>query len=310
MGIDGAMEKLRQAAARKESSPELVAMMEALLIDAEAASTRNGERAAELVMIGAELSRSAARATQLLSHLRKMSPTYQLQAIRSSISNYVGKEIEESAGWKDLEQKFLNAPDADSRDAAISDMQQYVADNTKKSLGEKAPEWFTAMRYINMLGNLKTPGRNLIGNIANRAIYMVDNASIAAAEKLTRGKYGKTRSVFVSPELAAVGRADADKVSAKLFEGGKYAEGPMSANNFMRGVDEKRKTFGDIDLSRFGGKSYANPLEGAKTAVDWIMNNKWFGDKAFLRNGYGRFLAGYLKANNVTAAQWNDPAWQ
>lgn len=312
IGIDGAMEKLRQAAARKESSPELVAMMEVLLIDAEAASTRNGERAAELAMIGAELSRSAARATQLLSHLRKMSPTYQLQAIRSSVSNYVGKEIEESAEWKDLEQKFLNAPDADSRNAAISDMQQYVVDNTKQKFGNKIVGWFTALRYMSMLGNLKTPTRNIIGNITNRAAYMVDNASVAAAEKAARGKYGRTRSVFVSPELRAIGKADADNVAAKLFDGSKYGEGManMNANNFMRGVESKRKTFGDIDLSKFGGKSYKNPLESAKNAVDWVMNNKWFGDEAFLRSGYGRFLAGYLKANNVTAEQWNDPAWQ
>ena len=306
IGIDAAMEQLRQAAARGETSPELVAMMEALLIDSEAASTRNEARSAELVYLGAQLSRSAARATQLLSHLRKMSPTYQLEVIRSSISNMVPESVTGSPEWATLEQRFLSAQTDAERNAAIDDMQQFAADNMTKTFGNKLADWVAAIRYMNMLGNFRTPGRNVLGNIANRALFEVDNALIAMVERLSGNKLNNTRSVFVGRALKNAAKADADAVASQLLEGGgKYADArnPISKNAFMRGVAEKSTVFGDI----FGIK---NPLELGRKAVDWMMNNKYFGDEAFLRNGYARFLGGYLQANGVTAEQWSNPEWQ
>ena len=40
------------------------------------------------------------------------------------------------------------------------------------------------------------------------------------------------------------------------------------------------------------------------------MNNEYFGDEAFIRSAYTRSLAGYLKANNVTAEQFSDESWR
>jgi len=336
IGVEGAMERLRQAVAHGETSPELIAMMEVLLIDSEAASTRNEGRSAELALLGSQLSRSAARSQQLLSHLRKMSPTYQLQTIENTVrsmeetrpnrrgrrekknarttetvtSNLISGDAVESIaslpGWQALAERFLAAQTVEERNAVVSDMQQFVADNMRRSWGDRLVGWITGIRYMNMLGNFRTPIRNVLGNIGNRFLYEVDNAIVAAVEGLAGGRLGQTRSVVVGRALKDAAKADADAVASQLLEGGgKYADSrnPISQNEFMRGVAEKQAVFGDI----FGVQ---NPLEMERKAVDWIMNNRFFGDEAFLRSGYARFLSGYLKANGVSASEWNDPDWQ
>ena len=232
-------------------------------------------------------------------------PKYREKASASLIGENAAS-VTNTAEWKTLTDKFVAAKTDAERNNVIGEMQQYVADNMERTLGDKFADWVATTRYMNMLGNIKTPLRNTIGNLVNRAVVEADNAIITFAERVAGDKLDNTRSVFVNKSLMDVGRADAQVMMPQLQGGGgKYAEGRSSfnKNDFMRGVKERQKVFGDI----FGLK---NPLQIGRDTIDWIMNNKIFGDEAFLRNAYARYLGGYLQANGVSAKQWNDPAWQ
>lgn len=304
IGSNGAMERLRNAAYNGETSPEIIAMMEALLVDADARNDKS--RVAELVYLGSKLSRNSGRALQMLFYLRKMSPEYQLEVIdkivddiNADIDSKRSKRSKEKNGEsniqipEELRQKYLNAQNAQERNDVVSEMQQYVADNMKSTWMEK----WTAIRYTNMLGNLKTPTKNIIGNVGMRFMAEINNALVAGAEKLAGGKLGNTRSLFVSPALKDAAKADYDLHKDSIVGQARYNESAMSANAFMRGVQEKRQIL-PIGLEQY------------RKGTQWIMDNQYFGDTAFMRSAYSRFLGGYLKANGVSASQFADPSWQ
>ena len=465
--VGGAMERLRNAAATGETSPELMGMMEALLVDAEAKG--DGARKSELLYLGARLSRSSGRSLQMLSHLRKMDPAYQLQIIDRLVES-VNKDIaskrsaapkkkatrnpntdtsrrhrqissgnvpveqwmektgellarklgsavkkntateqtvsqrvladlrrlaketvepaKRAAGsrtemdsiydmfhnqeqyekalaaakatvadeygsdpavmaaleqWmqtafdyttqftkavtgqeairvpEDLRQRYLAAETAQQRNEVISDIQQYVADNIPSTVGDV----FTAIRYTNMLGNLKTPIRNTVGNVSMRLLAEINNAIAAGIEQAAGGKVGRTRSVVVNRNLLNAAKADYDAHKDSIEGARRYSDSLTATDAFMQGVQDKRRViqlpgmFGRSENSsgvkkavRKAADTVLLPMEAYRKGTSWIMDNQFFGDTAFLKGSYARSLAGYLKANGVTAAQFTDPAWQ
>ena len=78
----------------------------------------------------------------------------------------------------------------------------------------------------------------------------------------------------------------------------KFSVENPSANAFYQGVKEKQRVF------------KSGLFESYRKATNWLMNNEYFGDEAFIRSAYTRSLAGYLKANNVTAEQFSNESWR
>jgi hypothetical protein len=166
-----------------------------------------------------------------------------------------------------------------------------------------------------MLGNLKTPGRNIIGNVIAAAEYRgkdtVGTLLEVIANKVSGGKIGRTKSLFVSKPLMEAGRKDFQNFKRTIQSGGKFGENVSASAEFEQGIQDRRRIFkGNVRTGNDAFNQVANrvidtalfPMETYRIATDRLMNNQYFGDEAFGREAYARALAGYLQANGVKDA--------
>lgn len=193
---------------------------------------------------------------------------------------------------------YANAETDAARDVALNAIEQNIADQIPSTLLDK----WTALRYVNMLGNLKTQVRNLTGNVGMNLINRANNTVAAWMEsissKASGGKIARTRSAVVGKDLKQAARADFENVRQEALGDAKFSVENPSANAFYQGVKEKQRVF------------KSGLFESYRKATNWLMNNEYFGDEAFIRSAYTRSLAGYLKANNVTAEQFSNESWR
>lgn len=238
--------------------------------------------------------RNSAQGLQAARILKTLTPDSRLYMIQRSIESMVdrlnlpdGITIDES-----LIEEYRNAQTDEARDEIVSRMQQNVADQIPSTLLDR----WTALRYVNMLGNFKTQVRNITGNVGMRAVSSARNTVAATLERLAGTE--RTKSVTVSRDLMNAAGADFSNVRNEAMGEGRYSDNPMDPGTFWQGVEERRRIF------RTGA------MEGYRRATNWAMNNQYFGDEAFSRSAYARALAGYLKANNVTAAEFTNQTWQ
>ena len=239
--------------------------------------------------------RSSARGLQAARILKTLTPQSRLYMIERSIQRMVDDlRLDNPIKVPDsMVDAYLDAADESARDAAIDEIQQYVADNIPAT---KMDKW-KALRYTNMLGNFKTQVRNVVGNITMAAISDAKNAVAAGLERLAGGKVDRAHSVGFSKELVDAAREDFAENRDYIVDEYKYDDN-ASADAFARGVMNKRTIF------------KWKPLEGYRTLTNYAMNNAKFGDEAFARRTYSRALASYLHANGITADMFNDPSWR
>ena len=219
----------------------------------------------------------------------------------------------------ELAQQYLDAQDDAARDKIIEDIQQDVADQIPSTLLDK----WTAWRYVNMLGNFKTQGRNIVGNVGMQAVQRAKDGIATAIESIayhaSGGKFERTKSFTVDKALRDAAKADFKTVEAAALGEGKYHEGSDS-DAFLRGVEKRRTIFknnGDwgttessnpfVRAARITTDTAAKGLEGYRRATNWAMEQ---GDVIFSKGAYAHALAGYLKAHQVTADQFSSAEWQ
>lgn len=221
--------------------------------------------------------------------------------------------------------EYRNAPDDATRDEVIEKMQKNIASQIPSTLYDK----WTALRYVNMLGNFKTQGRNVLGNLGSMGLYAVKNEIKTAVEVLanavTGGKVGRTSSAFVSKEWIDAAKNDFASYEDEVLNGSKYNDKSF-ANSFERGVEKERTIFknnGTWGTDEASGIAASLPVKAARKAADvvalgmegyrrgtnWAMEK---GDLIFSKHHYARALAGYLKANGVSVEAFEsgnvDPA--
>lgn len=197
-----------------------------------------------------------------------------------------------------LFQAYADAKTAAEQDAAIGAIQQRIAEQVPSTLLEK----WTALRYVNMLGNFKTQVRNVTGNVGMALVSRAKNTVAAAletmADKASGGRLGRTKSVVVGKSLLNAAKADFANVRKTALGEGKFSVDNPSSNYFVQGIKERQRVF------KFA------LAEGYRKVTNWAMNNPYFGDEAFVRAAYARALGGYLKANGITAEQFGSEAWR
>lgn len=232
--------------------------------------------------------------------------------------------LDKEAGYtitipQELKNEFLAAKDDAARGEVIKKMQKSIAEQTPSTV----MDLFTAWRYTNMLGTLRGPAKNTIGNAAMRLLGEVNNAIVTGVEKLAMGKVGRTRSLYVGSAYMDAGKADFDAHKSQILGDAKYSETGSNLTDFQRGVQDQRRimqmpgTWGKGENASAFSKNVRKTVdvalfleEGRRKSANWMLNNKFFGDTAFARNAYARFLGGYLKANGITAKQFADEAWR
>lgn len=232
--------------------------------------------------------------------LRDMSPEYRLELIDRSLSRYA-QEHNMSDGItisEDVRNAFLDAETEAARDNAIGDMQREVAAQLPTTLLDK----WNALRYLNMLGNFRTQARNVIGNVGMQAMTQAKNAVATSIEalvdKASGGKLGRTKSL-AGADLRKAAAADFENVRDAVMGDAKYSltegKGKSDAEGIISGALEQRRIFKN------------SLMESYRKATNWAMEA---GDEIFSKPAYATALAGYLKANGVTAAEFSSDAWK
>lgn len=247
------------------------------------------------------MSTTAAQSLQAQRVLKQLTPEWQLYAVQQSLASFQN-DLNQRLGDKAptievdaaLYDAFLAAPaGTEARDAALKAIYQNVADQIPASFMDKWNAW----RYLSMLGNPRTHIRNIGGNAAFAPVRGVKNALAWGMENtvnLVSKRAGgdgitKTKSVIL-PLLSRLSKTDGalvkacyqdiENVKPQLLGQGKYAQSAQ----------------GQIDQARTIFK--LKPLEATRNANSTALDaeDTWFSYPA-----YAGALAGYLKANGVTA---------
>lgn len=291
-----------------KSSKDLVAEG-AILLNNAANSDASGSAYLDLANDFIEMAHRAGETLQAIKIVQQLSPSGRLylmsknvKAINESLTKGQRKAIakkQEGSNYKNisaediysnyevkldesLADEYMKAETEEQRDAALSKIQQNIADQIPSTFGEK----WNAIRYVNMLGNFKTQIRNVGGNTLMMATQMTKNRVKAAAEvtaNLFRAedkKIERTAAFRVGKQLRAEAAADFESIKDIARGEGKYNDNAKMAKE----IQDKRRIFN------------SNLLEAYRKATNWAMDA---GDVIFLKANYADALGGWLKAHGI-----------
>lgn len=239
-----------------------------------------------------QMGTNAAQAVQAMRILKSLAPSDKLYMAEKSLDalvdnlNTKGKvKLNE-----ELKRKYLNAKTDAERDAIMGEIQQDIANQIPPTLKDK----WTALRYLNMLGNLRTQVRNIVGNTSMGLTVRLKDLVATGIEGLayvaSNGKFERTKALLTGKKLRKAASADYDFVADIIATGGKFNDANNANSAFIRGVMEKRRIF------------FLKFLEKYRTRTNWAMDK---GDVLFSRAAYASALAGYLKAHGVTETDFD-----
>jgi len=225
-----------------------------------------------------------------------------VQKLNDSLSNrQKAKNVKKGVGTESGEikvsnealQRYAESETDEAATAAMDAIEQEIADQIPATFRDK----FTALRYLNMLGNLKTQGRNIVGNTAmmaaTNAKYLTQHVIELARAAATGGEYQGNTALNTSKELRQQAAADFEAHMDEIQGDVKYADVGRQA---AKGVREKQQIFGTTGNALWDN-TIGRGLEGARKATKWAME---VGDEIFLRQVYVRSFAGWMKAHGVT----------
>lgn len=291
-----------------KSSKDLVAEGAVLLNNA-ANSDASGRAYLDLANDFIEMAHRAGETLQAIKIVQQLSPEGRLylmsknvKAINESLTKGQRKAIakkQEGSNYKNisaediysnyevkldenLADEYMKAETEEQRDAALSKIQQNIADQIPSTFGEK----WNAIRYVNMLGNFKTQIRNVGGNTLMMATQMTKNRVKAAAEvtanlfRAEDNKIERTAAFRVGKQLRAEAAADFESIKDIARGEGKYNDNAKMAKE----IQDKRRIFN------------SNLLEAYRKATNWAMDA---GDVIFLKANYADALGGWLKAHGI-----------
>ena len=289
-GFDSVLREWTAKVNRGKTSNDLAAT--GAVLYNEAIRSGNTKLALDILSDYQILGTNTAQGLQAMRIIKDLTPEGQLYIMQQDVAK-LNDNRSESAKKKNpegykidpaLADAYLNAKDAAARDAAVTAIQQDIAAQIPASFAEK----WRALRYLNMLGNVKTQARNLLGNTAMMGLTGAKNTMLTGIEylanKLSGGKYERNTAFGVRDYM------DAAKKYYKTVDDfvngdSKYMESNMN-DSFSRGVQDARKIFG------------FKPLEAYRKATQWAMTQ---GDVLFIRPQFARYLSGYLKARGMDA---------
>lgn len=259
-----------------------------------AANSGDTETALDVLSDMVQHQRSAAQALQATRILKQLSPETQLYQAQRSIANLQTQLNEEYGDDKapklkidqTLAEQFMKAADQAERDAVLA--------NIYRDIGKQMPSRFkdkwNALRYLAMLGNVRTHVRNVVGNAGfvpvvaaknvvatgiEKAVYRLSGGKMERSKEFVTGKGGKA--------LLQAAAQDYAKVADVAMGGGKYSDS-ANANKY---IEEGRVIF-----------KIVKPLEAARKANSRALDKE---DAWFSKPHYAYAMAQYCKANGITA---------
>lgn len=208
--------------------------------------------------------------------------------------------------------EFSRQTTDEGRADVLDKIYQNVADQIPATFMDK----FSALRYLNMLGNLKTQVRNVGGNLIMKGVraqrVKLQAAMENLAERAARAKgaeFERTVSLTRDREIFKLAKEEFDRAAEEIMGERKYSYNGQSIpaaiqnrrtifkNNGEWGLDGK----GPASLLRRGADALMGGLEAYRRTVNNAMEG---GDMIFAKGIYADALSRYLKANGVTAEQY------
>ena len=210
-----------------------------------AATNKDAEKATKIACDLALIESVSAQNLQAARMLKKMGPEGQLyyaektvMKINRELLDYYkdkfgeGKKHQPIKIDESLASELLNAKTNEERDAAVDRIQQNIADQIPSTTGEKWTSW----RYLSMLGNLRTHGRNILGNTFFVPARVAKNVFGTAIERAIP-KEKRTKAVFTSKDARDFAKQDwLEMMDIVRGDEGKY-------NNIRQGVESKRTIY-------------------------------------------------------------------
>lgn len=302
-GVNQAKAALDQAIgaaqAGRKLNPEMVPLAK-MTADALAQQGDMAEAERILSSIGAELTQ-AGQLGQAAKILRDASPATKAQAIQNIVDE-INKKVKKADIQVDegLLAEYAAETDENAANAVLDQIYQNIADQIPPTLVER----WNALRYLNMLGNLKTQVRNIAGNVAGGVTRAVKDRVAAGIEavvyKASGGKFERTKSVGYDPALFQAARQDFEAVKSQALGEAKYSDHAVA----MQDIQDKRRIFQSNfknDRVKNAVDTLLTPLEGYRKVTNWAMEE---GDAIFSKANYADALAQWLTAHKITAEMW------
>ena len=255
----------------------------------EAVNNGDTELAQKLVCDLCVQATRAGQTVQAFRLLKKLTPEGKLYMLQKSVDQINREQLERyKSDYKDIEiptelaDKLLKAKNTQTADAAVEEIEQYIADQIPPTIADK----FNAWRYLAMLGNPRTHIRNVVGN-AMFSPFKVGKDIIGAQLEKAIVKDGVKTKATVSkksnPDLWAYAEKDFAQNESAIKGEAKY--------DGKNGIKEKQRVFDNKYLEK-----------ARKFNTDWLEKE----DIKFLKWHYVRALAGAMKANGITAKTANN----
>ena len=197
---------------------------------------------------------------------------------------------------EDLVEEYLNAKTEEERNEIHDKIIKDTADQVPNTFRDK----FTALRYLNMLGNFKTQVRNLAGNTGMTIVQKAKNEMRGGIEGLVKAATG---GKYDQQYKGGIGLAKRLKVAS---------------NDFLSDADLQAVAMGEKKFSDIAKQSESEIMDAKKPFSDKNPVGKFLnlyndltgkamelGDLIFVRANYADALAGYMNAHGITEADWN-----
>ena len=264
-----------------------------------AVNSGNAKAAVNILTDLVDHARSGAQATQAMGILNRLTPEGKLYSIQRSVENLKSDLLERMGDLAPdvqlddaLVQEYIDAETEDARAAALDAIYQSIADQVPSTWRDKLNAW----RYLSMLGNPRTHVRNIAGNLFFAPFRGVKNAIGAGIEHAVIGNQkGRTKSLVMPGFLKS--EADRARYAAAQNEFGEVVDLIQSGGKF-------KNEFGEIRDRQQIFKSKV--LEWARSKNSELMDTE---DVWFSKQAYAASLTQYLKANGISAEQYNAPGF-
>lgn len=239
--------------------------------------------------------REGAQMVQAVRMLKKLSPDNQLysvqlslKALQDDVDGRYGKKAPKLKLNEALVNNFLEAENEAQKEAAQKAIYRDLASQLPHTFMDRWNSW----RYLCMLGNVRTHVRNILGNAGFVPVRRMKDAlalGIETAYSKAKGGNVERSKGFVSPnsDLYKLAKADYENIADLITGGGKY-------NDAASGIERMKSAFGEKGVWKYLSKI----ADANSFALD--AEDVWFSKPA-----YAQSLAGYLKANKITAEQFN-----
>lgn len=265
------------------TSPEITAT--GALLYNHAVNAGDHQEAMDILMDYQMAVRNTARSLQAARILKTLTPADRLYMIRRSVQAMVDDMGLDHPVEIDtvLARQYQNAGTQEEADGILDQ----IAADVARQIPATGMEAFTALRYLNMLGNFRTQIRNVAGNAGSKLVYGLKDkigASIEAiASAATGGRVERTKAFRTDAATRQAAAQDYDNVRRWLLGGGRYNDNQTESEDFARRVQDRRQLL-------------PRGLEQYRRVTQWAMEA---GDELFTRSAYTRALAGYLNARGI-----------